>query len=371
MTTLNADCWQLILSCTNDPWTYKYTKLTCRLFMEIYETGLQHIVVRYDNQLTTLLYMFPDKPWNWASLINNPLIKKLFEFENPGINYDVYRIYNTHSDEWSSYKGWRCSGDNTSYWCSITELFDNIKIDRVWDYPKDPVITWEIMQTYPEIKWTCNMRSHVPNITMDIVLKNLHLSWDWFALRRRFNLSLQFLIDEVGLGWNHYAVSEHPELTWEFVQEHPEIEWSYWYLSRNPNITVSAIISRLDIRWEYCSISTNPGITWEDILANPEIHTKLDMFDLSRNSNITSEIIQTNPNPLGQSWWWGGLVCNPSIDMKFLRTSIETFDDIYHTSLWHNLPYRNDLDWTLIADFPDEPWNWSGLSQNNFDANKL
>ena len=61
--------------------------------------------------------------------------------------------------------------------------------------------------------WNWYYLSLNPNITWNIVIKNLKFPWDWSCL------------------------SAHPDIAWEIVKHHPNFEWDYNWLSRNPNIT--------------------------------------------------------------------------------------------------------------------------------------
>jgi hypothetical protein len=73
----------------------------------------------------------------------------------------------------------------------------------------------------------------------------------------------------------------------------------------------------------------------EFVLKNPDKHW--DWGWLSRNPNITWEIVEANPD---KPWDWNGLSINPNFS------------------------------WDIVNANPDKPWNWNGLSSNQFKKSK-
>jgi hypothetical protein len=65
-------------------------------------------------------------------------------------------------------------------------------------------------------------------------------------------------------------------------------------LSRNPNITWEIVQANPDKPWDFVWLSANPNITWEIVQSNPDKPWNYDA--LSTNLNITWEIVQSNPN---------------------------------------------------------------------------
>ncbi len=71
---------------------------------------------------------------------------------------------------------------------------------------------------------------------------------------------------------------------WDLIQEFPDKEWNWTYVSKNPNITWEIIRDNLDnpkCHWNWHSIFENPNITWEiieDYLVNPNLDWSNFMF---------------------------------------------------------------------------------------------
>ena len=100
-----------------------------------------------DNQLLKLLEKFPDNPWSYLCLSENPNITWGIVQANP---------------------------------------------DKQWDYEwlsaKNPNITWGIVQANPDKPWSYYWLSENPNITWDIVQANPDKPWDCVMLsRNKFN----------------------------------------------------------------------------------------------------------------------------------------------------------------------------------------
>jgi hypothetical protein len=90
--------------------------------------------------------------------------------------------------------------------------------------------------------------------------------------------------------------------------------------------------------WNWYCISRNSNITWDIIRNNPD--KPWDWNGLSENINITWDIINDNPDKpslAGRSWNWEGISENINIT------------------------------WDIIIDNPDKPWDWNGISLNEFN----
>ena len=72
------------------------------------------------------------------------------------------------------------------------------------------------------------------------------------------------------------------------------------------------IINNADKPWDYGMLSKNPNITWEIVRDNPD----KSWYGLSENRNITWEIVRNN---LGKAWNWGYLSRNPNITWEIVR----------------------------------------------------
>jgi hypothetical protein len=115
----------------------------------------------------------------------------------------------------------------------------------------------------------------------------------------------------------------------------------HWYtlqlkvIPEGKNIFANHLLTLLklfpDKPWNWYWVSRNPNITWEIISANPD--KPWNWNEVSRNPNITCDMICANPD---KPWNWSGISSNPNIT------------------------------WEIISANPDKPWNWDRISCNNF-----
>ena len=78
--------------------------------------------------------------------------------------------------------------------------------EKDWNYEVlcgNPNVTWELIQSYPNLlnNWDCISAN--PNITWDIIQENPNKLW------------------------NYRLLSSNPNITWEIVQSNPNIGWNY------------------------------------------------------------------------------------------------------------------------------------------------
>ena len=92
------------------------------------------------NHLLKLLELYPDKPWDWCGLS-----------ENPNITWTVV--------ESNPHKMW--------YWYELS---------------KNPSITWTVVENNPDKPWNWWGLSRNINVTWDIVEQNPDKPWDWHGL---------------------------------------------------------------------------------------------------------------------------------------------------------------------------------------------
>jgi hypothetical protein len=85
------------------------------------------------------------------------------------------------------------------------------------------------------------------------------------------------------------------------------------------------------------SISLNPNITWENVLSCPTLNANFDpfLYGLSVNLNITLDVIMENLKSKNPKDWYFGAISR-----------------------------RSDVTWDIVQQYPDFPWEASGLSMN-------
>jgi len=117
-----------------------------------------------------------------------------------------------------------------------------------------------------------------------------------------------------------------------------------------------------DKSWDYYWLSRNPNITWEIVQANP--HKPWDYYWLSMNPNITWEIVSLHPT---RPWNYYMLSSNPNITWEIICNDLSSNDISLHpVKLCHYswLSCNPNLTWKIIYENMDKPWKFELLSTN-------
>jgi len=168
-------------------------------------------------------------------------------------------------------------------------------------------MTWKNMCQGQLFRWDIGQLSYHPNITFDIINKNLYH------------------------GWDSVTISMNPNITWEIVQANPHIPWVYGVLLCNPNVTWEIIQANPQINWNenmssipYGCFYNNPNLTWEMFekecivdskyaMAN-ELPMEKEKFITGRmqlhrymSTHVFPELINTmlHPNNFSKLYEWG------------------------------------------------------------------
>ena len=115
--------------------------------------------------------------------------------------------------------------------------------------------------------------------------------WILLLSKENLNISPQLIYKNGKFNWLLY-----------FLLKYPEKDWNWWVLSKNPNITWEIVQANPHRKWNWYRLSANPNIALEIVQANS--HRKWNWYRLSANPNNTWEIIYNNPN---EPWEWSEL----------------------------------------------------------------
>jgi hypothetical protein len=154
---------------------------------------------------------------------------------------------------------WDALGVNKSI--TIEEILANQHLP--WDWPtvchRDD-LTWEIVQAHPGLfqNWLSLSRL----VPLEVVLENPQRMWDWSVLSARvpFELIKSKPDGFYQRGWDWAFISARPDITWDIVQSNPDCPWHYGWLSTNPNISLDIVKANPDKGWHVETLSRNPRI---------------------------------------------------------------------------------------------------------------
>lgn len=289
------------------------------------------------NNLLNLLKQYPNKAWNWNAISSN--IGLEYIKAHPEISWN---------------------------WLVISA---------------SPKITWETIKTNPKLPWNWVGVSRNSSITMEIINANLDLSrfgkhakWDWYSLSEI--ISWDFFCKNLDKCWNTYIISSR--MKWEDIKSLPEFKWDSRGLSVNPNITLDIVISEVLSSKSIIGKQSSPQeiLNSDQIIDTDEdnpLEITMNLFDwdwygLSKNINITWEIIKSNPH---LPWNWYGVSCNPNIDDNIILqnhdlTEFGTVNDngIFTKPSWDWKYLSRILKWSTIKSLSNICWDWLNVSKN-------
>ena len=343
-----------------------------------------------------------DFPWVWDSTIFNPNLTPEF--------------YLRHNDKYY---------DQTLLW-SIVSTCKHITIDFVknnnslpWDWIRltsNLSISLEDIERYPDLSWDfvalSNRRSdtstndyvHVQSVNeFDFAnVKKEHFElFDWKAISSNINLTIDFVIENSNLSWdfkelasnyftkqfnkvkksimdgdNTYIINEQILMTIEqkyqsiimeklpasrykdlprskyitvdFIKSHPEIEFDSGHLSSNPNLTMKDVRELSTLKWDYNVLTTNPGISLNDIDQNPTLPWFWNV--MHERKDLTIDFLRKYSN---RDWDWCSM-------FSVTQFAIDNFNELVKINdIWAtNIPQNPNVTMDFIANHPYLPWNF-------------
>jgi hypothetical protein len=283
---------------------------------------------------------------------------------SPSLTIDAIEYYKNELDY-----------DNLSSNPNITIKFIEENIDKDWDWSKlssNPVVNWNFIKKHPEKEW------NKKNLN-----KNTSIPWDHFKTIENIGLtsvaSNPIVTQEIILSypttfWDSGYLELNPNVTMEFIKQHPEFNWGTFYLSENPNITWEYIKNNYPGDWRWDNILKQPGIKWRDI---QEIKTFLEKkvsknwWDvvnkfISLNPNVNIKIVKDNPT---FPWNWMFLAENKSILWNDIVNNPDLFLDL---DSYDNLFYmRSDIPIKILLSFILTDYKkWRIMLDQSIDCNK-
>ena len=114
------------------------------------------------NEFMEMIERYPDKPWCWSGISNNPNI--------------TMEIIDKYPD-----KPWNWSGisSNPNLTMDIIEKYPNKPLHWYCWISRNPNLTMEIIEKYPDKPWDWDRISSNPNLTIEMIEKHLDKPWDW------------------------------------------------------------------------------------------------------------------------------------------------------------------------------------------------
>lgn len=256
---------------------------------------------------------------------------------------------------------WTCE-----YWGNMLKIKEKYGITEDNFYKlisSNPNITWDIISKNIDKPWDWYDIKNNPNITWDVIRDNpkeLHKLWNFDSLYTKSSITSKGLIDLNNLisydsnlpnFWKQ--ISRKPDLTWDVIKECAYKPWDWFYISSNPTVTWDIINYNKYLPWSWISVSKNPNITWDIISSNPG--KPWDWFGISSNPNITWDVVKNN---LDKKWVWYHISQNSNITWDIISSNQDVGWD------WDGISLNPTINLEIVLENPDEKWNVELLCKN-------
>ena len=93
------------------------------------------------------------------------------------------------------------------------------------------------------------------------------------------------------LPWDWYGLSANPNMTWEIILKNLDKPWDWAGLSQNPNTTLCIVDSLPNKPWDWKGLSSNTGV-FNDKKANLTKPRKWSFQELSNNPALPLALIE-------------------------------------------------------------------------------
>lgn len=239
------------------------------------------------------------------------------------------------------------------FWEFAQNMSAYIDIGR---WSSHPSVTWEFMQSHPDVPWNKHYRSENPNVTWDTVQANPTKFWDYQHLSRNPNITLDIVRENPRENWLYDSLSCNPNITLDIVQANPNIKWSYFMLSANPNIKWETTQAYPNEEWSSFAFSTNPNLTWDIVLDN--LDEPWCIYDLYANPSLKECPSHKNSTePIYQKWLYYNSIATGQVDLKSANLAPDEYG---------YLSCIPNITWNVILNNLDKPWNFNYLARNNY-----
>ena len=197
-----------------------------------------------------------------------------------------------------------------------------------------------------------------------------------FDLSANPNITLDFVLANPKLNWDFSGLSMNPNITWDMICQNFSMSFPIYtrYTAKNPNITIDIIEKNLNLKWEFPLLVYNPSISPEEletlvikvnknrdkynnILNVPNhINYPTDKY----NENITVDFVKQRPE---HRWILGNLAVCPLITLDILNY-VKPTNDQEKNNFFNNYSKNPSLTVQNIIDNVKENWNPSNLASN-------
>lgn len=110
--------------------------------------------------------------------------------------------------------------------------------------------------------------SNNKSLTIDILLDNLDICWDWYWLSQHHNITYENIISSSTLNWDMKGISANPNITWKTICKNPDKEWDFFHISRNKFLKEPNVYKRNNQKKLFKRILQNDKRIYNHIIDN-------------------------------------------------------------------------------------------------------
>jgi hypothetical protein len=281
----------------------------------------------------------PNIPWNWREVSRNPNITIYIIMESIQNGGPIRELFM----------------NEISLNPSISILDIQKFIDLDWDYynlSSNQNIKWEYIEdTMDSCDWNWKELSAHTEITIEIIKKHINKDWNWRVLIAHPNIYLKDILKTSGdnFFWPMEYITENPNIKWNEIKDYmDDLHLSWYHISKNKNITWDIIQNNPYLNWSWDGISQNPNIKWENVINY--LSNKWYWVYISKHDCINEDIIKNHPNI---KWNYKFLSLNKNISFEYILHP----DNINKGWCWNSLSIHPKLSWDIINNNTNIPWN--------------
>lgn len=154
--------------------------------------------------------------------------------QNPNITWDIIQEHPQYNWRYHYY-----SKNPTLQWKNVIE-----HLELPWDFDAisyHPNVTYADICDNITLPWTYNSMVQNPNIGLDTLFSSTNNS-KWFTKRNHPrnklncnpNVTWQFIQSNPQIQWNYQFISANPNLTWDIIAKNVDQHWTVRQLCKNP-----------------------------------------------------------------------------------------------------------------------------------------
>jgi hypothetical protein len=213
---------------------------------------------------------------------------------------------------------------NSAYY----EKLDKLYSEKWWYFMKNNIT-----------KLNFNNISSNQNLTLELVLNNLDLNWNWDKICARDFVTFDVVKKYTNLKWNFNVLLSNNNFTWTIINS-DEFKNLYYEHFKKKFQNSNKCIDKNLFYSGHCEIDIDFNLFENTIIENIEIN----MFYVSQNPSITLDIIENN---ITLNWDWYELSRSNYITEEFLSKYINLKWD------YSCILSRKDISWNFFEKYFD------------------